>query len=452
MKKINILLSGILIVLTACTKNFLDIKPDKSLVVPQTFQDFQSLLDNTDVMNINMTSLQEVSDDDYYIKDASFQSVTVPMYKNAYTWNKDIYAGSPDVLDWNYRYRQIFYANLVLEGLAKLNAAQQNDPQFAIEKGSALFYRAYALFQVAQLFCKPYLAATASNDPGVPIRTSSDINQASSRGTVAQTYAQIIADLQSSLSLLPATVTIKTKPNQTAALAMLARVYLGMGNYSDAQHNADAALNQYPTLLDYNNLSTTASYPFQRYNSEVIFHSTMISTSMSNVSRLIIDTTLYNTYNTNDLRLKLFFKVSSGVNTYKGSYSSSSTFFNGLTTDELYLIRAECYARLNNKDAALSDLNTLLVNRWKTGTFVPYSAASADEALKIILQERRKELIYRGLRWTDLRRLNQDSRFAAILQRNLNGIIYTLPPNDPKYVLPIPDLVIQLSGIEQNSR
>ena len=173
---------------------------------------------------------------------------------------------------------------------------------------------------------------------------------------------------------------------------------------------------------------------------------------MSNVSRLIIDTILYKTYNTNDLRLQLFFKVSSGVNTYKGSYGGSSTFFNGLTTDELYLIRAECYARLNNKDAALSDLNALLVKRWKTGTFVPYTAASADEALKVILHERRKELIYRGLRWMDLRRLNQDSRFAAILQRNLNGIIYTLPPNDPKYVLPIPDLVIQLSGIEQNAR
>ncbi|RKR83333.1 SusD-like starch-binding protein associating with outer membrane [Mucilaginibacter gracilis] len=451
MKKISITLSFIIILFTACTKGYLDIKPDKSLVVPQTLKDFQALLDNTDVMNINMPSLQEISSDDYYIKDASYQSVTVAMYKNSYTWNKDIYAGSPDVSDWNYRYRQIFYANIVLEGLDKLGASEQADPQFAAEKGSALFYRAFSLFQVAQLFCKPY-SSTASTDPGVPVRTESDINQVSARGTVAETYAQIITDIKSSINLLPPTVSVKTRPNQTAAFGLLARVYLAMGDYSGALTNADAGLKQYPTLLNYNNLSKTASFPFQRYNDEVIFHSTMLSTSMSNVSRLIIDTILYKTYKTNDLRLQLFFRVSSGVNTYKGSYSGASQFFNGITTDELYLTRAECYARQNNKDAALADLNTLLVKRWVSGTFTPYTAATADEALTFILQERRKELLYRGLRWSDLRRLNQDSKYAVILNRNLNGTTYTLMPNNARYVFPIPDLVIQLSGIEQNAR
>jgi hypothetical protein len=56
------------------------------------------------------------------------------------------------------------------------------------------------------------------------------------------------------------------------------------------------------------------------------------------------------------------------------------------------------------------------------------------------------------LRWIDLRRLNTDSRYAVTLTRNLNNQIYTLPPNDQRYVLPIPDLEIKLSGIEQNPR
>lgn len=438
--------------ITACTKTYLDKKPDQALVVPQTLQDLQALLDNTGVMNTNMPSLQEVSSDDYYITSTAYNSLTVLMYKNAYTWNKDIYAGSPDVLDWNNRYKQIFYSNVVLEGLAKMNATEKASAQFAAEKGSALFYRGFALYQLAQLFCKPYNAVTAASDLGVPVRTSSDINRKSSRATVAQAYTQIIADLKESLNFLPQTVNIKTRPNLTAANGLLARVYLSMNDHANALKYADAALKQYSTLLDYNKISTTSSLSFARYNDEVIFLSTLISTSMSNVSRLLIDTTLYKCYTPGDLRLKLFFKAAAGGNTYKGSYSGSSTFFNGVATDELYLIRAECYAMQNDKAAALADLNKLMATRWKTGTFVPYSATSANDALSMILLERRKELLFRGLRWTDLRRLNMENGRETVLKRNINGAVYTFPPNNERYVLPIPDLVIQLSGIQQNPR
>ncbi len=119
MKKIFILiiLTGLI---TGCTKTFLDKKPDQTLVVPHTVQDFQALLDNSNVMNTNLPALGEVSSDNYYVTDAGFASVSVPMFANSYTWNKDIYEGSPDVIDWNYAYQQIFYSNIVLEGLAKM--------------------------------------------------------------------------------------------------------------------------------------------------------------------------------------------------------------------------------------------------------------------------------------------------------------------------------------------
>jgi len=98
------------------------------------------------------------------------------------------------------------------------------------------------------------------------------------------------------------------------------------------------------------------------------------------------------------------------------------------------------------------DLDTLLVIRRKTDTYVPLTAGSADEALSIVLTERRKELVMRGLRWTDLGRLNEDSRFAKTLTRQIAGTSYTLPPNDPRYVLLIPNEVIQFTKMEQNSR
>jgi hypothetical protein len=99
----------------------------------------------------------------------------------------------------------------------------------------------------------------------------------------------------------------------------------------------------------------------------------------------------------------------------------------------------------------MQDVNTLLKNRYKTGSFQYYSAASQQEALQLIIEERKKELVFRGLRFTDLRRLNKEG--AGILLRRLaNGSMFQLPPNDLRYTLPIPDDAIAGSKIVQNPR
>jgi hypothetical protein len=70
----------------------------------------------------------------------------------------------------------------------------------------------------------------------------------------------------------------------------------------------------------------------------------------------------------------------------------------------------------------------------------------------LILEERRRELIGRGLRWTDLRRINQETDYAVTLEKSLNGESYILEPNSVRYTYPIPDDEIILSGIRQNER
>ncbi|HEY0177744.1 MAG TPA: RagB/SusD family nutrient uptake outer membrane protein, partial [Pedobacter sp.] len=71
--------------------------------------------------------------------------------------------------------------------------------------------------------------------------------------------------------------------------------------------------------------------------------------------------------------------------------------------------------------------------------------------LRIVLQERRKELIMRGIRWMDIKRLNKEGANIT-LTRKLNGNVYTLPANDLRFALPIPDDVIAFSGMKQNLR
>ncbi|MEJ7778953.1 MAG: RagB/SusD family nutrient uptake outer membrane protein, partial [Daejeonella sp.] len=82
----------------------------------------------------------------------------------------------------------------------------------------------------------------------------------------------------------------------------------------------------------------------------------------------------------------------------------------------------------------------------------PFIAASSDDALKMVLQERRKELLMRNRRFNDLRRLNKDSRFAITLKRILGANTHELPPNDKRYVFPIPETVIAATGMAQNER
>ncbi|MBN8856731.1 MAG: RagB/SusD family nutrient uptake outer membrane protein, partial [Sphingobacteriales bacterium] len=77
---------------------------------------------------------------------------------------------------------------------------------------------------------------------------------------------------------------------------------------------------------------------------------------------------------------------------------------------------------------------------------------SSAQALDTILVERRKELPFRGVRWTDLRRLNLEGR-TITLTRVLNGTTYQLPPNSKLYTLPIPpDVIIFNPNMKQNPR
>jgi len=71
--------------------------------------------------------------------------------------------------------------------------------------------------------------------------------------------------------------------------------------------------------------------------------------------------------------------------------------------------------------------------------------------MTIILRERRKELIFRGLRWTDLKRLNKEEA-GIILTRLFNGNTRQLLPKSNHYVLPIPDDALTGGTITQNIR
>jgi hypothetical protein len=372
--------------------------------------------------------------------------------RNSYIWAKDIFAGQPGA-DWNIPYQQVFYANLVLDGLKNIPADSA-----AILRGEALFHRAFAFYNLAQEFAAPYHAATAGTDLGIPLRLDPDVSKNVARSTLLATYKQILTDLVLARGLLPEKVNYKSRPGKASAYGLLSRVYLAMEDYSNAGACADSCIMLSDLLIDYNTLSPAARRPFPRAlpngNNEVVFYSAAIPYSYSDSdSPTLIDSNLYASYAANDLRRTLFFKAfTPGTYIFRGNYAATLVWFTGLATDEMYLISAECSARAGKTQTALDKLNILLANRTVAGTFKPLALAKAEDVLRLVLAERRKELIGRGLRWADLRRLNNDDRFKIALSRTLNGVNYILEPGSPRYVYPIPDDEIRLEGLVQNQR
>lgn len=439
---------GLGVICQAC-KKYLDEKPDKQLAVPTTLADFQSLLDNYAIF-ADEPAAGEMSSDDYYVTTNDWLGIYYDSEKRTYTWEKD-YLFEPQNNSWSSFSSAVYYCNSVLEGVAKIDKNNSNQISYDNVKGQALYFRAKRFLQASFIWTLAYDKATSSTDLGLPLRLNTDFNTLSVRSSVEQTYQQIITDAKMAAPLLPVKPLSPTRASKPAAYALLARTYLSMRDYTHAGLYADSSLQLYNTLLDYNDLDSTSATPLARFNKEVISENEIGESQLLGLSRSKISSDLYNLYhNGNDLRRVILFGLNSdGSHFFKGRFVEGFSLFGGMATNEMYLVRAECYARQGQINAAMNDLNTLLVKRWRKNTFVPFTASGTADALKLILAERRKELLFRGIRWMDIKRLNKEGA-GIVLTRNVNNQTYTLFPNDLRYALPIPEDVITLSGMPQN--
>jgi len=431
-------------------ETYLDEKPDSKLFVPTKVEDLQALLDNFLVMNQNDPPAAEMSCDNYYLTLQDWNNLSEDE-RRLYTWQDDyIFPSYPN--QWSITYQVPFIANTALHNGTLLTEEEQQKEEWKNVRGQALFYRAKTFFHIATVWAPAYDPASSVTELGIPLRLTPDFNEPSIRANVEDTYRQIISDLKESVRLLPPLAITPMRPSKLAAYAMLARVYLSMRMYTEAGLYADSALQIDHTLLDYNALNPSASRPFERLNAEVMMHTFAGNLPSLSNNRAKIDSTLYRSFVENDLRKELFFNDNgNGTFGFKGTYSGGTGGFSGIANDEVYLIKAECLARAGKSEDAMHVLNELLVTRWKEGTFIPYEASDAGQALELVLTERRKQLIYRGLRWMDLKRLNKEGRNIELV-REIGGTRYVLPPNDPRYALAIPEEIIRLSGIQQNPR
>src|SRR5690606_13483415 len=123
-------------------------------------------------------------------------------------------------------YNQIMYANTVLDYLDKVTDVADNLKLRNELEGRAYFHRAYAFFELLQVFAKAYNQQTAFKDLGVVLRLTSDNQVKSVRSSIQQCYDQILLDLHNAEELLSSRSMHPTVPDKAALYGLLSRVYL----------------------------------------------------------------------------------------------------------------------------------------------------------------------------------------------------------------------------------
>lgn len=153
-----------------------------------------------------------------------------------YTYNYNNVTTSSKANDlWRSGYRAIVSCNNVIE-LAVEGEAAESDHLI----GENYYLRAYAYFQLVNVFGKPY--SRGRSNLGVPLKLTSDVEDIPDRHTVGEVYDQIVADLLKAESLMTVSKT-NAYATKEAAQALLSRVYLYMEENEKAVTYADKVIN-----------------------------------------------------------------------------------------------------------------------------------------------------------------------------------------------------------------
>lgn len=465
MKKVTTILAICVVVMLTGCNDYLDIKP-KGEKIPKTVTDYETLL--------NYESVQKVSDtyptyltDDVYLPDVAQGTATPGLNSvdqsilNLYLFKKDVFGEAQDDGFWFASYNRIYYYNTVIDNI--MDAEGPSEQQKHSIRAEALISRALEYLYLVNGYAKHYDVRTADTDPGVPLILDEDISKKDLvRASVKDVYAQIQSDLQAALPNLPAQPKGNAfRASKAAGYGILAKMYLYMGNYAEALKAANAVLEINNSLLDLKKYAVVkvqssigrTNVPQDIDNPENIY--IKFAPYVYGLSSKVFGSDeLISLFSEDDMRLQIYFtKNFRNIPTDKYVWAPYLRANLAVSSPEIYLIAAECEAREGSVERAMSLINKLRDNRIKNNT--PLVAIDRSDALQKVLEERRRELAMSGMvRYIDLKRLNQESQFAKTVTHVTGEGTFSLEPNSPLYVLPIPAKVMRFNknSMKQNER
>lgn len=319
---------------------------------------------------------------------------------------------------WSGAYNMIYMTNSLLEGIEN-NAALSEEVKRSLE-GEAKFVRAFSYFYLTNVYREVPLI----------LQTDYQQNAVAPRDAQAVVYDQVVLDLLDAIELLPEEYVTgeRIRPNQYAAMAFMARVYLYLEDWPQAAHMSSQVISQaslYELLPNVDGVflanSREAIWQISPLGWGGSFAHTregnlFIQNATNSTPVALSDDFMQQWEDPDDKRLNhwvgLFDEEGEPLYypyKYKISYDASggaiAEYSMVMRLAEQYLIRAEARAHMGNTTGAIEDFDKI---RERAG--IPLLAQvqpnpSPEEFLSLILAERRKELFGEwGHRWLDLRR------------------------------------------------
>jgi len=398
---------------------------------------------------------------------------------------------------WEVSYKIIYGSNVAI----RMAEEKGSDPLTDHLKGECYFLRAFATHNLVRLFARPFSTGNSSL-PGVILRESSADADPKARATISETYDYIVSSLKNAASLMsgevPEARDSRCFASKYSAWALLSRVYLYLGDNHNAIIYADSVINSGEFTLE-----TAESYPGYFSNAkdagETIW--CIPFQPVDDKKEAAVASMIYNGANCwgeegaspsilndmgfgtglmdVDVRWKYIETsnpgLKNGVNIYyisKFSGQDDSPTLSSpvmLRLSEVYLNRAEAYAKSGQTDEALADINEIRRNRMEVpdgGDLNDYLYEASRDAitdgniLDIVLKERRIELAFEGHRIFDLLRNGKDlirnywgyhldayNGIPTGSQPGLSASGVVIHANDPSVVYPIPSSEISTNKL-----
>jgi hypothetical protein len=438
---------GALFIGTGCAEDYLDTLPTDAVpeeLVFTTTQNAMTALNGIHrMLHIRFDSQGQAAESgvmimrDVLAEDVVFTTTGNGWYVSTTRWLNHVNENSGDVrFVWRYYYKVIGNANMIL---ANIDGAEGTQAERDEIKGQALAYRAWAHFNLVQLFAQRYDAAGSNSQLGVPI-VLEPITEGGSRNTVEEVYAQINTDIDAAIGLLTEARNATSHININVAYGIKSRVAMAQGDFTVAAQMANAAREGYSLM--------SQSQLYQGFNSvdnpewiwgsrqvddqgtffasyfaymSLNFSSTNIRGNPKAINNLLYDRIPDSDYrkglwdpNASDPDLRDPFIDEATLSTFsKYDYMNRKFLAQGnassvgdvpyMRSAEMYLTEAEALARGGNDAEAAQVLFEFVSARDPEYTLSSNSGAALIEE---IMMQRRIELWGEGFRFYDLKRLN----------------------------------------------
>lgn len=367
------------------------------------------------------------------------------------------------------RYVMINDCNIIISKIGELKDVPADETALRDQVlGEALFLRSLAYHDMARIYGYEPGQEVNGWDLTVPLRLTStegvsDALNVNPRATNTEIYTQLEADLLQAISLLPATNGAEPyRVGQAAAHALLARVYLYWGRWSDAAAQAEQAMNKTGASLITDETAYVDSW-FAIPHPESIYEAEIRAVDWSTVdgANNSLSTLTNNTSPSSQFILVGSPELMAALDSEAGDHRSAiwtetegtppgtrkcekwqgekGDFLENIPIfrySEMMLIAAEGYAKGGSEGTGRDVLNTFRAARG-----LPATDASGQALLDLIMKERRVEFALEGHRWFDLKRNGMEIPKSAASQ--VPNVRY----NDFRLLAPIPESEINLNDL-----